>query len=296
MARHSCPDAILIPSLRQQAADDEQFLHALGELFVQGVAIDWNAVYPKQTYRPLHLPAYPFQRQRFWVDSNRELPSAPSSRLVTLLQSGNADALAQYLQTQQALSADELKLLPKLSGLLIRQHRDANANTDGLCYRPIWQQQARNAEPAIPPAGAQNRPWLIFSAGDESELAQSLQNLGQPCIRVAPGNAYAQTAADTWTVTADNADDYRRLLEATQPQIIVYIWPSELTAHYGEDQLMQTILLTRAAAGLQAPIKLWLITRDASNAGDRAPSSPFPSLLSGLGRSLFLEYPNLKAA
>jgi hypothetical protein len=133
-----------------------------------------------------------------------------------------------------------------------------------------------------------------FSAGDESELAQGLQNLGQPCIRVAPGNAYAQTASDAWTVAADSADDYRRLLEATQPQIIVYIWPSELTAHYGEDELMQAIGLARAAAGLQAPIKLWLITRDASNAGDRAPSSPFPSLLSGLGRSLFLEYPNLK--
>jgi len=68
MARHISPDAILIPSLRQQAADDEQFLRALGDLFVQGVAIDWNAVYPKQTYRPLHLPTYPFQRQRFWVD------------------------------------------------------------------------------------------------------------------------------------------------------------------------------------------------------------------------------------
>ncbi|MDI1279710.1 type I polyketide synthase, partial [Methylobacter sp.] len=44
MARHIAPDAILIPSLRQQTADDEQFLRALGDLFVQGVAIDWNAV------------------------------------------------------------------------------------------------------------------------------------------------------------------------------------------------------------------------------------------------------------
>ena len=63
------PDSILIPSLRQQVADHRQYLNALGELFMQGIAIDWNAVYPRQSWQPLHLPTYPFQRQRFWIDS-----------------------------------------------------------------------------------------------------------------------------------------------------------------------------------------------------------------------------------
>jgi len=288
---------LYLPSLRKDQADWEQLAQSLSELYLGGVPIDWAGFDRPYHRRRTDLPTYPFQRKRYWYNDSgitARQRHAPTSQLVTLLQAGNADALAQHLQAQGELSTDELKLLPKLSGLLIRQHRDANADADGLCYRPIWQEQARNAEPAMPSAGAQNRPWLIFSAGDESELAQGLQNLGQPCIRVTAGNAYVQTASDAWTVAADSADDYRRLLEATQPQTIVCVWPSELTAHYGEDELMQVILLARAAAGLQSPTKLWLITRDATHAGDRAPSSPFPSLLSGMGRSLFLEYPNLK--
>ncbi|TAN66395.1 MAG: SDR family NAD(P)-dependent oxidoreductase, partial [Methylobacter sp.] len=76
MARHSYPDAIMIPSLRQQVADDEQYLRALGALFVQGLAVDWNAVYPKHTWQALQLPTYPFQRQRFWISETRSTNGA----------------------------------------------------------------------------------------------------------------------------------------------------------------------------------------------------------------------------
>ncbi|MBD9358028.1 type I polyketide synthase [Methylomonas albis] len=68
MAASLCPDAVLIPALRQHTADDQQVNRALGQLFVHGESIDWPSLYPKHRHQSLQLPTYPFQRQRFWVE------------------------------------------------------------------------------------------------------------------------------------------------------------------------------------------------------------------------------------
>lgn len=278
---------LYLASLRKDQADWESLAQSLIGLHLGGVPVDWAGFDRPYHRRRTALPTYPFQRKRYWYnDSEVTAPQshAQTSQLLTLLEAGNADTLAQYLHANGDLTADELKLLPKLSNLLIRQHRGANADTDGLCYRPIWQEQARKTEAVIQSSGEQNRPWLIFSTGDESELAQDL---------------HARTGTDTWLLDAHSTDDYLCLFETTQPQAIIYVWPSEPTPdrptlQYGEDELIRVIHLARAAADLQPPTKLWLVTRSATAAGDAAPSSPFPALLSGMGRSLFLEYPQLK--
>ncbi|TAN66396.1 MAG: type I polyketide synthase [Methylobacter sp.] len=279
---------LYLASLRKDQADWEVLAQSLSSLHLGGAPVDWAGFDRPYHRRRTALPTYPFQRKRYWYNDSEitaRQRHAQTSPLVTLLEAGNTDVLAQYLQANEDLTADELKLLPKLSTLLIRQHRNASANIDGLCYRPIWQEQARKSTSITQPTGEQNkRPWLIFSSGDESNLAQYL---------------HSQTGIDTWVLDADSTDDYRRLFETTQPQTIIYIWPSDLTPdqptpQYGEDELMQVIRLARAAAGLQAPTKLWLITRSATAADGAASSSPFSALLSGMGRSLFLEYPELK--
>ncbi|MBD9358029.1 type I polyketide synthase [Methylomonas albis] len=301
LVRADAPPAnreLYLPSLRKGQADWPQLAQSLSELYLAGAAIDWKGFDRPYPRHRLTLPTYPFQRKRHWYHDSPTIarqPAAPNSPLLSLLQAGNAEALSQYLQSQGELSADELRLLPKLSGLLIRGHQSVNANLDSLCYRPIWQQQSRLSASALAPGAAPSRPWLIFSSDEAAELTQGFQDAGLTGIRVSPGNRYAQTASDVWSLDAENADDYRVLLEAIQPQAIVYLWPSAPTPPdaLGEAALMQVILLARAAA-LQPAVKLWLITPSASNAADHAPTSPFPWLLTGLARSLFLEYPQLK--
>ena len=56
-----------VPSLRRGRSDRGQLLHALGELHVQGVPVDWSAVHRDRRGRRVALPTYPFERDRFWV-------------------------------------------------------------------------------------------------------------------------------------------------------------------------------------------------------------------------------------
>lgn len=58
---------LTLPSLREQQNDWQQMLSSLGELYVRGVEIDWDAFSGKHDTR-VSLPTYPFQRQRYWLD------------------------------------------------------------------------------------------------------------------------------------------------------------------------------------------------------------------------------------
>lgn len=43
-------------------------MQAIGQLWLAGVAIDWNAFYAEETRHRLPVPTYPFERQRYWID------------------------------------------------------------------------------------------------------------------------------------------------------------------------------------------------------------------------------------
>ncbi|MEK8016255.1 MAG: SDR family NAD(P)-dependent oxidoreductase [Candidatus Parabeggiatoa sp.] len=71
MARQCLPDdvGVWLPSLREGQDDWQQLLQSLGELYVHGVPINWfgfDKDYPRSR---LHLPTYPFQRQRYWIEA-----------------------------------------------------------------------------------------------------------------------------------------------------------------------------------------------------------------------------------
>jgi 3-oxoacyl-(acyl-carrier-protein) synthase/acyl carrier protein/NAD(P)-dependent dehydrogenase (short-subunit alcohol dehydrogenase family) len=51
-------------------------LRALGELYLLGCDVDWNRFFPNATFQRLRLPAYPFQRDSYWL-------SAPASASVS---------------------------------------------------------------------------------------------------------------------------------------------------------------------------------------------------------------------
>ena len=51
-----------------RASDVEAVLGALGRLWVSGARIDWPSVRVGETRRRVHLPTYPFERRRHWID------------------------------------------------------------------------------------------------------------------------------------------------------------------------------------------------------------------------------------
>jgi acyl transferase domain-containing protein len=58
--------AVLIPALRNGRAEDQTVVTAVAELHARGVPVDLAALF--QGGRPVDLPAYPFQRKRYWLD------------------------------------------------------------------------------------------------------------------------------------------------------------------------------------------------------------------------------------
>ena len=74
---------VWLPSLRPGQEDWQQMLASLGELYARGVKVDWVGFdndYPQR--RKVSLPTYPFQRQRYWIEttpSSRELTSRVDS-------------------------------------------------------------------------------------------------------------------------------------------------------------------------------------------------------------------------
>ncbi|SCL23245.1 Acyl transferase domain-containing protein [Micromonospora pallida] len=60
-----------LPSLRRGRDDWQQLLTAVAALYAQGVALDWKAITDGLPSRAVDLPTYPFQRQRYWIDTSR---------------------------------------------------------------------------------------------------------------------------------------------------------------------------------------------------------------------------------
>lgn len=56
-------------------ADTAFILDSLARLWLAGVHIDWSGLHAHERRRRLHLPGYPFERQRYWA----ELPGPPES-------------------------------------------------------------------------------------------------------------------------------------------------------------------------------------------------------------------------
>ncbi|MEH1980835.1 MAG: acyltransferase domain-containing protein [Nostoc sp.] len=67
---------VILTSLRHpqdRESDIEFLLTTLGKLWLSGVKVDWSGFYThEQPYR-LPLPTYPFERQRYWIEPQKQL-------------------------------------------------------------------------------------------------------------------------------------------------------------------------------------------------------------------------------
>lgn len=71
MGKRTLPDSnsLWLPSLRHGQDDWKVLLDSLGKLYAQGVEIDWRSFDQGYTRRKVSLPNYPFDRQRYWLET-----------------------------------------------------------------------------------------------------------------------------------------------------------------------------------------------------------------------------------
>ncbi|HVK68394.1 MAG TPA: SDR family NAD(P)-dependent oxidoreductase, partial [Polyangium sp.] len=68
--KHSGHEGAALASLRREQDERHVLLSSLGALHARGYVVAWERLYPSRG-RCVPLPAYPWQRQRFWVDAAR---------------------------------------------------------------------------------------------------------------------------------------------------------------------------------------------------------------------------------
>ncbi|WP_433728946.1 SDR family NAD(P)-dependent oxidoreductase [Actinoplanes sp. CA-051413] len=61
--------AVAVPSLRRDEGDLARFRSSLAQAYVSGATVDWTAAMPEPSHRPVMLPTYAFQRQRYWLET-----------------------------------------------------------------------------------------------------------------------------------------------------------------------------------------------------------------------------------
>ncbi|MBH8553202.1 SDR family NAD(P)-dependent oxidoreductase [Nostocaceae cyanobacterium CENA357] len=80
MGRKCIPEKIgvWLPSLRPGQSDWQQLLQSLQELYLRGASINWSGFDQDYPRRRLVLPNYPFQRQRYWVETSHRQQTLPA--------------------------------------------------------------------------------------------------------------------------------------------------------------------------------------------------------------------------
>ncbi|HRI70517.1 MAG TPA: SDR family NAD(P)-dependent oxidoreductase, partial [Polyangium sp.] len=72
----------IITTLRRDRHERKQMLTALGLLHVQGCPVDWSKFYPNRG-RVVSLPTYPWQHERYWLESANQDESRSFSPTIT---------------------------------------------------------------------------------------------------------------------------------------------------------------------------------------------------------------------
>lgn len=80
-ASHSTSSITTFPSLSTSAERPTEYaslLTTLGQLWLAGASINWQEFSAQQQRQRIPLPAYPFERQRYWIDPQ---PNAPEQQV-----------------------------------------------------------------------------------------------------------------------------------------------------------------------------------------------------------------------
>jgi acyl transferase domain-containing protein len=103
MARQSieASDALWLSTLRPNGNDWAESLGSLQALYHAGAAIDWKGLDRDYAHRKISLPTYPFQRERFWVESEGGARHPRSGR--PIVDPGNRHPLAGVALSSPAI-------------------------------------------------------------------------------------------------------------------------------------------------------------------------------------------------
>ncbi len=282
------PQRVVVTSLRhpQDRQDDQAvLLSALGQLWLAGVAPDWQAFYAAEERYRIPLPTYPFERQRFWVEPDRPDERAAGAQPTI----AKRPDLASWFYVPSWRRVDHSR--PAAA--------DAAAGT-WLVFAGADDGLSAGVIAGLAAAGAHG---VVVHAGTQLALAP-LSNGGREATTAPP-----PVGALVVTIDPGAADDYRDLFEALQanglaPDRIVNLWgAAEMTREdvatgdeppLGSGGFSRLVYLAQALPALPArPIHLDVITAGAHLVVGDETLQPEAAMASAVCRVLPQEIPHV---
>ncbi|MEU0149428.1 type I polyketide synthase [Streptomyces sp. NPDC006288] len=276
-------DALAVALLRAKRAEPETAVGALGRLWADGAEVDWAAYLARTGARPVELPTYAFQRERYWLEDSSAPETDPADAAFwEAVGSGDAHALAGELGVgEEALGA----VLPALNDWRTRRHESSALQS--WRYGIEW---TRGSEEA--PVSGLTGHWLLVTSAGRQDCATA-RSIGEGLRR---------NGAEVTELALPAGLDRRSLgaLLAEQPAAAGVVSLLALDeAPHPEQPVLATglalnVLLTQALADRDGHAPVWLCTQDAVLAvPDDLVSRPVQASTWGLGLVLGLELPHM---
>nr|WP_172382011.1 type I polyketide synthase [Streptomyces sp. MNP-20] len=276
LGRESAPEAAFVPVLRGDRPEAVAVTTAAGQLHVRGVRVDWEVFFTGRGTRPVDLPTYPFQRERYWLDAlpadaAMEALSPVEARFWGVVEDGDIADLARTLDVSS--DAPLSAVLPRLSAW--RREQQGRTAVEGWRYRVAWRPVAAGSRRldgtwlVVAPTGEDRAEWVrdaLTRNGAEARV-----------LRVDP-------EAVGW---AEHLAEGPAVNGVVSLLALADAGTSAVPAGVGA-----TVGLLRALGADGAPAPLWCVTSGAVAADPADTVAGFEqSMVWGLGRAAALEQP-----
>ena len=189
-------ERVVLSSLRhpQEEHSDVKFLlSTLGKLWLRGVPVDWFGFYASEHRHRLPLPTYPFERQRYWIESQKKSRDSASANY-------KKPDIADWFYAPVWKQAISFAI-----------------------------GQSPNAPVAVKLES--KKYWLVFADACQvgSQIAQHLKLSNQDVITVVSGEQFSKLGEGKYTINPQQPNDYDALLKELQrlgqvPDEIAHLW------------------------------------------------------------------------
>jgi acyl transferase domain-containing protein/acyl carrier protein len=302
-----------VPSLPQHGGDDAadtvSLLTAAAHLWTEGHDIAWERVGQSPLRHRLHMPGYPYQRKRFWIDPPARGPLEPSAQTPPTTAAGRESTSHTSSTSTTPVAAADSAGSAAVADRSYGAPAAATATDTGPATTPfstvLWTQS-----PAAPVALTRQGATAVVFLPDEPrralDIVLALQQTGLRTVRARPASAY-RSSGDEFGVRSGVAGDIRRMLDelaarGVTPQLLVHavaaaVWSPTSTENVHE-QLDQSFfgLLALIQHGLRTgatgrlPGLLTLVTGSVDVSGGD-PVEPVKASLHGAMRTFAAEMP-----
>ncbi len=245
-------DALWLASLHKDKRDHLQMRDALAAWHVNGGVVKWEGVFAADSYNPVTLPTYPFQRDRYWVDPAP--PKTTATPITQAIAAGDVDGL--FARLVGAFESAEHDTVRRTLAALIAQQKQGDAALDWL-YKIDWINQPRTGwmlPPTFLPTPADLKQTIApyLTATEQRDDVQAYVRRLDALDQMAVGYiAAAMRELDQFSVAPKHARFVERLKailkEATTEKPIAEISDSEST--------IEQIILTRCGENLAAVLR-----------------------------------------